>query len=99
MNKKKCTAVTMGTIVERRDLGFERPIVIKVQYVVDGKTYAINDTLKYRREAIKLGFLPIGQRKVPKLENNQVDTSVRVAYNPEHPDMAYLPDNKGIMNA
>lgn len=99
MDKELCTAVTIGTIVERRDLGFDKPIVIKVQYVVDGRTYVINDALEYRSKVFKLGSLPIGQMKIPKIGSNQVGTSVLVAYDPERPDEAYLLDNQGVMNA
>ena len=99
MNKKLCAQVTTGHISTKKWRGVNFPIHIEIQYEVNGREYIIKDSLKYYSEPIKLGKFPIGQRKVPKLGNVSIGAPVRVAYNPEDPSMAYLPDNQGILNA
>lgn len=43
-------------------------------------------------------FLPIGQKKIPKLGSIVVGDTVSVSYNPMSPDMAYLTHNVGKIN-
>lgn len=46
--------------------------------------------------AIKIRFLPIGQRKVSKI-NSKVGSEVEVNYNPDKPEEAYIVGNDGLL--
>ena len=48
-------------------------------------------------ELVKLGPIPIGQRKRGKIAS-RVGSQVRVAYLPEDPSRAILADNSGLVN-
>ncbi|HHU53185.1 MAG TPA: hypothetical protein GXZ43_03790 [Clostridiaceae bacterium] len=96
--KKRCTANTTGQIVNIRSKGLDCPTIITVQYQVDNQLYEVKESIKLRSEIIKLGFLPIGQRKIPVMGNTAVGNPARVSYNPDNPSDAYLTDNIGIMN-
>lgn len=102
-NRKKCTAPAVGTVVKVKRGGLERPTVIWVSYQAEGGEYTLHETMKLKSEWIRLGKFPIGQRKTAKLRNLEggyadTGTRVRVLYNPDKPQMAYLPDNVGFMN-
>lgn len=98
LNKRKCTTLTMGTIVDLRVKGIDSPTIITVEYTAAGRTYEIKESIKLRREPIKLGRLPIGQRGVPVLGDTRVGSQVRVLFNPADPSKAYLLDNEGHVN-
>lgn len=72
---------------------------IRVEYQVDGKTYEVIETVKMKSEFIKLGPIPIGQRKAPRLPTTEVGRNAVVCYDPENPRRAYLRDNKGWMTS
>lgn len=95
---EKCTCVTVGRIVQIENRGHDCPIIVTVKYEIDGTCYRISESKKYKIEIIKFGFLPVGQRSVPKLGNVVVGDPVRVSYNPADPEMAYLTDNTGKIN-
>ena len=102
--KKKCTAETLGEILSFKSRGLEGVTMVTVKFTVDGTEYTVKESLKYKSKAIKLGFLPIGQRKTPVLkgaagEDREIGVKVRMKYDPQKPKRAYLPDNKGWMNA
>lgn len=85
-----CTSETYGRVV-RHFPSHHRMIV--VAYQVEDKTYEIYTGMIYRIEKVyKIGFLPVGQKLVPKLSDFN---SVLVRYNPDCPSQAYLPENAG----
>ena len=47
---------------------------------------------------IKIGFLPIGQVKTPRMGDIAVGGTAAVCYNPEQPEKAYIKENVGSMN-
>ena len=101
MKKKdmqRCTQLTNGIVIDLKNKGLDFPTIVTVEYEVLGVFYQISESIKYRSEFIKIGFLPIGQKKIPKLGSTVVGSSVRVSYNPDNPDVAYLPDNIGKIN-
>ena len=98
VDKKKCTRVTEGKVVEIKNKGLDFPTIVTVEYEVTGMSYRLSESKKYRNETIKIGFLPIGQRKITKLGGVVVGDLVRVSYNPDCPNMAYLTDNEGRVN-
>lgn len=91
------TGQTMGTIVRVRPGSVDRPTTVYVRYEVDGVTYERRETVKLTSEAIKLGPIPIGQRKHGKIPS-RVGCAVPVAYLPEDPSKAILVGNDGLMN-
>lgn len=102
MTKKdmaKCTKITDGMVVDIKSYGLDCPTFITVKYDVLDKSYQISESMKYTSKAIKIGFLPIGQRKIPKLGSVVVGSTVSVSYNPDCAEMAFLTDNVGRMNA
>ena len=53
--------------------------------------------MKLASELVKLGPIPIGQRKRGKIAS-RVGSQVRVAYLLEDPSRAILADNSGLVN-
>ena len=47
---------------------------------------------------IKLGFLPIGQKRVPVIGDIRAGSPVKVSYNPEDPAEAFISCNCGKSN-
>lgn len=95
---RNCTKETVGIITDLLIRGQDYPTRISVTYTVEGHSYTINDTVKLKSEKIKLGFLTIGQKRVPTLNDERIGSQVRVQYNPRNPAEAYLPDNTGKAN-
>ncbi len=98
VNKANCTAIISGIIVDLRVKGLDSPTVITVRYEVGGRIYEIEDSIKLRSETIKIGFLPVGQKRVPVMGNTSVGSTARVSYNPTNPAEAFLTDNIGKSN-
>lgn len=95
MNKKLCTHSTLGIIIDVKDRGIDTPSTVIFSYRVNGETYQRKESLKYRNEWIKLGPIPIGQRKIPRIDviiGNQVE----VSYSPDDPSKAYITNNRNI---
>lgn len=67
-----------------------------MEYEVDGNKYQITEELAMEYSAIKIRFLPIGQRKVSKI-NSKVGSEVEVNYNPDKPEEAYIVGNDGLL--
>ena len=86
------------------DLCPERYILKEGEYIYFGvmePNYSFENAIvrkKYSNETVRLGFLPIGQKKIPKLGSIVVGDTVSVSYNPMSPDMAYLTHNVGKIN-
>ena len=91
------TAETVGTVVRVRPGGVDRPTVVYVRYEVDGVSYECHETVKLSSELIRLGPVPIGQRKRGKIASRE-GSLVRVAYLPEDPSRAILADNTGLVS-
>lgn len=90
--------MVVRTVKSVKVRGQDFPTIITVPYTVDGNSYDISKSIKLKSQTIKLGFIPIGQKRVPVLGNTAVGSSIRVMYNPENPSEAYLTDNIGPDN-
>lgn len=86
-----------GTVIDLRLKGSDFPTIATVEYVVDNKKYIIKESLKLRSEAIKIGFLPIGQRKIPKVDCIKGNTVI-IEYEEDKPEKGHIKGNDGIMN-
>lgn len=98
INKANCTQVAEGRVKELKVKGLDFPTVISVEYSVAGMSYVVTESLKLRNEIIKLGFLPIGQKKVPAMGSTSVGAATVVSYNPDNPSEAYITHNTGKGN-
>ena len=98
MGKEGIYSETIGVIVSLRDRGLDFPTQIKVQYTVNEKDYLITETIKLRSEIIKLGFIPIGQRRVPRMPETHVGGKALVYYETANPQNAFLAANQGLSN-
>lgn len=96
--KNKFYQSTEGTIIDIKSKGLDFPTIITVAYEVQNKQYQISESLKLKNEVIKIGFLPIGQKRTPKIKNIGIGEKVKVSYDTTSPEKAYLSDNKGIIN-
>ena len=98
INKRNCTESTIGNVIKLRSKGTSSPTVITVQYVVDGVTFEVRETVKKKNEWIKIGLIPIGQRRIPVMGATGIGSDVSVTYNPMNPAEAFITDNKGRWN-
>ena len=96
--ERSYTGETTGVVERIRSYGVDRPSVACVRYRVDGAEYTFRETLKVKSSAIKLGSVPIGQRKTYVLDCAPGST-VRVSYLPSDPSRAILTDNRGVMTS
>ena len=91
------TGETTGVVERIRRGGADHASYAYVRYCVDGVEYTLRESLKLKSSLIKLGPIPIGQRKTYVLDCG-VGSTVRVSYLPSDPSRAILTDNRGIMN-
>ena len=68
IHKKRCTAETDGTVMNIQGKGSEGLTVITVEYEVKNQKYQIKESIKLKSTVIRIGFLPIGQRKTPRCQ-------------------------------
>ena len=105
---RKYTEETKGRLlnIRRKHNGV---IILKLSYVVDGKEYILKESLKYKIESVKIGKLPIGSKRVPKvkiseenleyLNDNFLGVGVRITKSPkkelkeEYLPVMYNPEN------
>ena len=96
VDKRNCTEVTQGKVIKLRSIGVRRPTIVTVEYFVNGTKYEIEEGLKKKSEWIKIGFIPIGQKRINVMGDARVGTDVEVSYNPSNPAEAFITKNKGI---
>ncbi|MDY5738608.1 MAG: hypothetical protein SPK45_01500 [Anaerovoracaceae bacterium] len=98
INKANCTHTVNGHVKELKVKGQDFPTMITVEYQVAGNNYVVTESLKLKSEKIKLGFLPIGQKRVPVMGNTAVGSSATISYNPSNPAEAFITHNIGKAN-
>ncbi len=89
---------TIGKVIFLKSKGLNSPIIITVEYLVNGISYSIKKTMKLKSEPIKLGAIPIGQRKVPIIGKVRIGSSVYVKYDLNNPTKALIEGNDGFIN-
>ncbi|WP_458458050.1 hypothetical protein [Pseudobutyrivibrio sp.] len=99
IDKRNCTAITTGKIKELRSRGLNKATMIIVEYCVDGVAYEVKEGIKLKSESIKIGFIPIGQRKSPVMGDVSVGSNTSISYNPQNPAEAFITKNKGFLIA
>ena len=95
VNKKRCTETVMGKVIKIKDKGVDFPTIITVQYEVNNNQYEISESIKLRCEWVKIGFLPVGQKKYAVMGDTKVGSMASVTYNPDNPQEAYITKNIG----
>ncbi|MBE5911929.1 hypothetical protein [Pseudobutyrivibrio sp.] len=95
VNRNRCTQKEIGIVKEKR-VKSNHVTIMTVAYLIDGVEYEITERLKYKGEAIKIGPIPIGQRRFPVIGTKKVLDEVDICYNPENPAEAYIVGNDGI---
>lgn len=96
-SEKQIMKETYGKVTDLRRKGIDFPTVVTVQYSVGEKTFTIKESLKLKSELIKIGSLPIGQRKTPKVNCNAGDT-VTIIYPENKPGKGHIKNNDGFVN-
>ena len=76
----------------------EFPNTIVVDYRVKGLYFSISEPVHFKKEVKKLGFLPIGFKKVPTMKDINLGCNVTVIYNENKPYQAYILENAGHIN-
>ena len=87
-------AETLGRIIHIRHSSQETPR-ITVEYIVDGDTYRITENITVVSEKIRIGFLPVGQRKKWKIGPVTEGQEVVVLYDEDNPKKGRIRDNDG----
>ena len=93
------TGIADGTVMRIVDKGIDSPWVIHVSYMVDGKRYEIKETAKLKSETIKLGSVPVGQRKTFVMESLAEGDKVTVKYDVNRPEKAIIAGNEGVVTS
>lgn len=86
-----------GTVIKLKSKGLDFPSIARVEYEIEGKKYQIEETIKLVSKVIKLGFLPIGQKKIPKIDCKE-GTIVTIIYDEDSPEKGHIEGNEGIVN-
>ena len=90
-------AVTWGTVLAVDLTGGDSPAWrTTVRYEVEGRIFEFRENLTVTRQAIKAGFLPVGQKVRPVMGALRAGDRVAVCYDPAKPSRACLRDNVGI---
>jgi len=95
LNKKKCTENVDGTVIKLKDKGIDLPTIITVEYFVDGVRYEVSESIKLKCTTVKVGFLPVGQKKYAVMGETKVGSIANVSYNPDNPKKAFITKNIG----
>ncbi len=84
-----------GKIVCLGENNGDFPMSITVAFRVGPKVYALIERIRLKNDPVKIGpvSVPVRRKRVPMLGDVSLGAKVRVAYNPENPNNAWLPDN------
>ncbi|WP_290770781.1 hypothetical protein [Anaerofustis sp.] len=85
---------TITNIVKR---GIDSPWIIYASYNVDGIHYNIKETAKLKSNIIKVGKIPIGQRKTFIMGFIKKGNKIKIQYDENNPKKAIIADNNGII--
>lgn len=95
--KKLCTAKIDGVITSFKSHGLDFPNIITVNYIVNGRTYVLEESVFVKNEPIKIFKITIGQRKRCVCDTT-IGKFLTVCYNPSNPHYAYILNNFGRFN-
>ncbi len=95
----KYKGVTEGRVLKIVDKGLDYPWVIHVSYNVGDMEYMIKETAKVKSEVIKVGKMPVGQRKTFVIGPLAVGDTVTVKYDEKNPGRAIIAGNEGVVTS
>lgn len=90
---EKCISEAKG-VVTKVHYNEDTSRRLTVEYVVDGEKYTLKENITHKITAIKIGNIPIGQKK-EEYVTAVLGDSVGVMYNPDKPEMSYIKNNTG----
>jgi len=83
----QCTEKVLGLVTRFTYDVTERRHVVTVEYEVDSQKYQLQENVSKKSQLIKLGILTLDGKV-------KASTFVDVLYDPEDPQIAYLPENQ-----
>ncbi len=83
----QCTEKVLGLVTRFTYNVTERRHVVTVEYEVDSQKYQIQENVSKKSQLIKVGILTLDGKV-------KASTFVDVLYDPEDPQIAYLPENR-----
>lgn len=86
---------TEGKILRITKRGADAPFVISVGYCVNGVSYEIRETAKLKLRVIKIGRIPVGQKKTFVLGAVKEGDFVQIYYDERSPQKAIIYGNEG----
>lgn len=95
--KKRYRGITQGTITKISKKGLDSPWVIHVSYQVNGREYKIKETAKLKSSAIRIGKIPVGQKKTFVLGKIKEGDLLEIHYEETCPEKAFIFRNNGIL--
>lgn len=93
------TGRVYGEVLKIVDRGLDFPWVIHVAYTVNGIEYTMKETAKLKSETIKLGPIPIGQRKTFVMGPVSAGDPVLIRYDEQDPRKAIIDGNEGAITS
>lgn len=95
--KESYMGVTQGRISKIVSKGVDAPWVIYVDYHVAGIDHQIKETAKMKSTLIKIGKIPVGQRKTFVMGQVKEGDLVEIRYDTADPSKAILYENDGVV--
>lgn len=94
---EKYRGMTLGTVIWIRSGGIDHPSVIHAVYHVNGKEYQIRETAKLKSRTIKVGKIPVGQKKSFVMGAVSKGDQIWIRYDERRPERAIICGNDGVV--
>lgn len=94
---EKYRGMVLGTVTWIRPGGIDHPSVIHAVYHVNGKEYQIKETAKLKSRTIKVGKIPVGQKKSFVMGAVAQGDQIWIRYDERRPERAIICGNDGVV--
>lgn len=94
---EKYRGMVLGTVTWIRPGGIDHPSVIHAVYRVNGKEYQIKETAKLKSRMIKVGKIPVGQKKSFVMGAVAQGDEIWIRYDERRPERAIICGNDGVV--
>ena len=94
LRKNKCNKETVAKVVRIYNNQFNEFDVMRVEYLVNGKKYYIEEPIKSYKQLIQWGIVIINNTSFPVIQDLKIGKELTVLYNPKNPKKAYIKENK-----
>lgn len=95
IKKKKCTATTLGEIVDMYAVLKNLPTIIHVEYIVNDKTYVKIEEVKTKTKMI-IKEDHIEEKEYPCIGNHKIGDLIHICYNPNKPKSSFIKENNYV---